>query len=561
MPRTPIVPVCAVEPEPASASASEPEQEPEPEPEPEPELEPEPEPEPASAPEPMPEPEKASASEPGPEPGPGPDEGTPTTEHGPATGHPPGASGGSGGGPVPEGDPAEEPEPEREPRWHGVLRATAIVCGLTMMLTAGGIVLNAGTEPPVTHTTNRKVGTPVVGLTQSADLESTISVLQSHLRAQHNDGESWATLGAAYVEQARTTGDPTRYPQAEGAFDRSMRIQPRDNDAALAGRAALAAARHDFDTALRYADRALAVNRFSERALAVRVDALVELGRYDDAYTAARRADSLRPGIPVFTRLAYVKELRGDPVGSRKVLLLALEQANSPGDIAYVASALGHLAWEQGDYAEALKRYRAALSASPDYLPALEGRGRTRAARGDLDGAVRDLSEVVKRYPLPAELAALGEVYEAMGQGEKAKQHYSVVGTWIALARANGVATDLDTALVAAGHGDPAEALRAARAEWDRRHSVHTADALGWALHVNGRDKEAVGYAKRALAPGYRNALFLYHRGMIERALGDRKAARQALTATLELNPGFSPTGARAARNALKDLNAVEGER
>ncbi|MGW4109190.1 tetratricopeptide repeat protein, partial [Streptomyces sp. NPDC004976] len=101
------------------------------------------------------------------------------------------------------------------------------------------------------------------------------------------------------------------------------------------------------------------------------------------------------------------------------------------------------------------------------------------------------------------------------------------------------------------------EALRAARAEWDRRHSVHTADALAWALHVNGRDEEALRYARRATATGYRNAVFLYHRGMIEKAAGHDRAARGSLSAALELNPGFSPPGARAARAALKDLEAA----
>ncbi|MER5577355.1 tetratricopeptide repeat protein, partial [Streptomyces massasporeus] len=114
------------------------------------------------------------------------------------------------------------------------------------------------------------------------------------------------------------------------------------------------------------------------------------------------------------------------------------------------------------------------------------------------------------------------------------------------------------TALAAADHGDEKEALRAARAEWDRRHSVHTADALAWALHVNGRDQEALPYARRATATGYRNAVFLYHRGVIERATGDKREARTHLKAALDLNPGFSPLGAREARTALKDL---EGNR
>jgi tetratricopeptide (TPR) repeat protein len=443
------------------------------------------------------------------------------------------------------------------PPWRRRLGATGVVVALAAALTAGAIVIGGTGGQPAAATRTTAADAPLERIADG-DLASGIAALQTHLRTQPKDAVSWATLGAAYVEQARTTGDPTRYPQAEEAFDRSMTIQRKDNDAALAGRAALAAARHDFPAALRNAESALTINAYNERALAVRIDALVELGRYDAAFRAARHADSIRPGIPIFTRYAYVLELRGDPRGARRVLLDALGSAVSPGDIAYVTTALGQLAWSQGDYTTALKQYAEALRVSPSYLPALDGRGRTYAARGELADAARDLAEVVRRYPLPAQLAALGEVYEAQGDRKRAKQQYGVVGTWIALARANGVATDLDTALVAADHGDREEALRAARAEWQRRHSVHTADALAWALHVNGHDHEALTYAKYAAAPGYRNALFLYHRGMIERALGHRTAARTSLIAALKLNPGFSPTASQAARTALHALGGAK---
>lgn len=83
-------------------------------------------------------------------------------------------------------------------------------------------------------------------------------------------------------------------------------------------------------------------------------------------------------------------------------------------------------------------------------------------------------------------------------------------------------------------------------------HTVHTADALAWALHVSGRDAEALPYARRATATGYRNASFLYHLGVIEQATGHTGKARTALRSALDLNPGFSPLGAREARTALE---------
>lgn len=255
-----------------------------------------------------------------------------------------------------------------------------------------------------------------------------------------------------------------------------------------------------------------------------------------------------------------MRELRGDVRTAREVLERALDGASAPADVAYVATALGQLAWNQGDYETALAHFARALAADEDHLPAWEGRARAQAASGDRSGAIGTLEQVVARSPLPGPLVALGELYEARGaDGDRAKaaDQYALVDAHAALARAGGVNADLDTALAAADHGDPEAALRAARAEWDRRHSVHTADALAWALHRSGRSEEALPHARRATATGYRNAAFLHHRGMIERATGRDGDARRSLTAALELNPGFSPLGAREARAALDDLEAA----
>ncbi|MDX3386887.1 tetratricopeptide repeat protein [Streptomyces niveiscabiei] len=440
-------------------------------------------------------------------------------------------------------------------RWRS-LQLGACAALLAVALTGGAIAIGALKDGSAAPVATASAVSP--GLLNSGDIDSAITALQAHLRAQPRDFGSWATLGLAYVEQARTKGDPSRYPQAEKAFTKSLELSA-GNGQALAGRAALAAARHDFPGALKYADQVLKDNPYNERALCTRIDALVELGRYDEALTAAETADTRRPGIPVFTRYAYVQELRGDVTTARRVLEQALAGSTAKGDIAYVASQLGQLAWNQGDYETALTDYARALTADEDYLPALEGRAKAQAASGQQADAIKGLESVVARYPLPAPLVELGELYEARGaDGDrmKAADQYALVDAWTALARANGVNADLDTALAAADHGDKRAALRAARAEWDRRETVHTADALAWALHVNGRDAEALPYARKATATGYRNASFLYHRGVIESATGDKRNARTHLTKALALNPGFSPLGARTARAALKTLEA-----
>ncbi|MEU3034126.1 tetratricopeptide repeat protein [Streptomyces griseoaurantiacus] len=438
-------------------------------------------------------------------------------------------------------------------RLHLVLSAGALAVALTTGALATGAARQATPAPASLPVTSPQ-------LLSGDDLAASIRGLQAHLRAQPRDAEAWSTLALAYVEQARTEGDPSRYPQADKALDRALELRPH-HDPALAGRAALAAARHDFRGALKYADEALSRNPYNERALCSRIDALVELGRYEEASKAADLADSRRPGVPVFTRYAYVRELRGDTATAREVLTRALGTAATRGDVAYVATALGQLAWNQGQYRTALRHYARALAADDTYLPALEGRARTQAALGDRAAAITGMERVVARAPLPQPLVELGELYEERGgKGDtaRARDQYALVHAWVSLARANGVDADLDTALAAADHGERGAALKAARAEWKRRHTVHTADALAWALHVNGRDEEALPYARRATATGYRSASFRYHRGMIERAAGRPDRARASLTAALGLNPGFAPLGARAARAALASLGGPE---
>src|SRR5262245_54192523 len=256
------------------------------------------------------------------------------------------------------------------------LLAAGLVAGLAVGLTFGATLATGGQSSPPPG--SGPVPAAAFEQLSSASLAAGIGQLQGHLRAQPRDATGWATLGLSYVEQARLTADPAYYPKAAAALAEALRVLPGDNDAAHAGLAALAAARHDFAGALNEANRSLAINPFGARALAVRIDALVALGRYPAAMAAATHADKIAPGIPVFTRLAYVDELYGRTAEAHRVLELALTSADDPGDLAYVHAQLGELAWSHGDVAGAGGEFAAALRADPGSLGGVEGRGRER---------------------------------------------------------------------------------------------------------------------------------------------------------------------------------------
>jgi tetratricopeptide (TPR) repeat protein len=289
----------------------------------------------------------------------------------------------------------------------------------------------------------------------------------------------------------------------------------------------------------------------------VRTDALTELGRYDEALAAGKQADIRLPGVQSFTRLAYQYELRGDTAKARELLRRSLENSASFSDQAFLHYQLGELARTNGDHRTAAREYDLALRADPKSVPALAGRARVRAIRGNVDAAIRDYTRVVDARPEPQYLVELGDLYASRGRKEDAAAQYAIVDTWRRLAEAGGVRTDLETALFEADHGSPERAVQEARQEWNRRKSIHVADALAWSLHAAGRDAEAVKYAEQAARTGYRNATFAYHHGMIAKALGQPAKAKRLLSQALAIDPHFSMLHAPRARTALAELTTL----
>lgn len=385
--------------------------------------------------------------------------------------------------------------------------------------------------------------------------------LQAHLRATPDDAPAWAALGLGYVDEARATGNPALYPKADGALDRSLALEPERNVAALAGRGALANARHDFTAGLRFADQAAALEPQNPQVAAIRGDALIELGRYDEAFAAYQQLVDLAPGLASYTRAAYALDLQGDLRGAERSLNLALGGAATPPDLAFAHFSLAELAWNRGDLEGAGRHYEAARRADPAAVGPQAGIARVAAANGATEAAVTEWRALTGRAPVPEYVGELGNLLLVSGRAAEAQPQFDLLEAQRALLAANGVNGDLEFAVFSADHEiDLDRGLAAAQAEWDRRKSIHAADALAWQLHAHGRHAEALPLADQALRLGTPNALFHFHRGMIHRSLGQAQAARDDLRRALTLNPHFSVLHAPTATANLADLDR-EGPR
>ena len=145
-------------------------------------------------------------------------------------------------------------------------------------------------------------------------------------------------------------------------------------------------------------------------------------------------------------------------------------------------------------------------------LPFIVGTGRI--------GRDRRLRRAVAVLPIPAYAIWLGDILEVSGQKAAARREYALVGAIEKLFAANGVRTELQTAVFDLDHDrSVADALARARTAYESAPSIYAEDALAWGLYRTGRCEEARTHSVRALRLGTRDALLVFHRAMIERGL------------------------------------------
>lgn len=415
--------------------------------------------------------------------------------------------------------------------------AAALVAAVSLV---GGILRDSG-EPARAVPVQIEAASGNFEAGFSADTESFVQRLTDELRSRPRDARGYALLGQAYQQRARETGNPVFYSKSEQALRRSATLDPR-NAVTTSALGSLALARHDFGEAYALGREAVRLAPYTARNHGVVGDALIELGRYPEAFRAFDRMGALRPDLASYSRVSYARELLGRDDDARQAMELALDAAGGrPEPTAWVHTQLGKLAWNRGQLDRTRAHYRAAISVFPGYVFALEPLALVEEAKGNRRAALSLAQRAAEALPLPQTVSTLGDLYARRGKTRAAERQYGLVGAIERLLAANGVRTDLETALFDVDHGiRPARSLALARQARSARPSIDGDDVLAWALARKGRCDEALVHSKRALRLGTRDALKYFHRGMIERCLGNQSSARDWFGRALRLNPHFS---------------------
>jgi tetratricopeptide (TPR) repeat protein len=382
---------------------------------------------------------------------------------------------------------------------------------------------------------------------RAGDTQAQVAALQAQVRTNPDDVRSLGLLGLAYEQRARETGDPSYYPKAAGVLRRALALEP-DDLLATSALGSLALSQHRFAEALRLGRRAVALSPTTARSYGVVGDALVELGRYREAFAAFDTMAGMRPGLAAYARVSYAREVLGRFEPAVSAMRLAVDAAtDQPEASAWTQVQLGKLYWAHGRLAAAAEQYRLALRSLPGYVYAYDALAQVEWALGHRATAIALERRAVTAIPLPQFVGALGDMLRLAGREAEARSQYRTVDGIRRLLAANGVRTELETAVFDIDHGVHLRAsLALARRAQRERPSIDGDDTLAWALARNDRCSEAVRYSRHALRLGTNDATKLFHRAYVEHCLG--RDARPWARRALALNPAFSLLWAPTAR-------------
>ncbi len=416
----------------------------------------------------------------------------------------------------------------------------------------GGAFSTSPSTPPSALAGSQSAEDFKAGFALNASTQQLVDSLQSTLYVNPKDEHSWALLGLAYQQRARETGDPTYYTKSDGALHRALALATNDY-LVYSGLGSLALSRHRFTEALAYGEQAHAIAPKIAMNYGVIGDALIELGRYPEAFRAFDTMGHIQPSLTSYSRISYARELLGRTSRAIKAMKLAVDAATDTKEpLAWTHVQLGKLYYNHGRYPIAVDEQTLALRIFPLYPYGLDALAQTEAAEGHYKRALALENAAVERIPLPQYVSFLGDLYKVTGHPVLAQRQYDLIGAIARLLQANGVRTDLDIALFQADHGIRLrQALTRARIGQSERPSIDGDDVLAWTLERNGQCAAALPYSEDALHLGTQDALKFFHRGMIERCLGHTAEAKTWFRRAIALNPHFSllwaPVAARYA--------------
>lgn len=314
-------------------------------------------------------------------------------------------------------------------------------------------------------------------------------------------------LAQAALLRAASSADPKDAVLAHELVQRAMDRRP-DDARSWVLKAWDEMSGHRFAAALQSVRRAHGLGPASVMSLGLEGDALVELGRYDEALATVQRMLDLDPALPALARAAHLRFLHGDTEGAIALLrdVPVVARAAAP-ERSKVQLQLAELYLHSEDFVAAQSSAQQAAALHPDRTEPLAMQARIAAAQADHTAALGLYLRAQQMHPSPE--YALGAWRAARAAGDSATQRRQeglLEGMAKLDAARGGLYRRVFIEFLGEQPGQLPEAQRLASIEVGERPDVYSHAWLAWALLRGGRAQAAVPHRAQALRLGTRDA-------------------------------------------------------
>ncbi len=255
---------------------------------------------------------------------------------------------------------------------------------------------------------------------------------------------------------------------------------------------------HRFGDALTAATRAEKLTPNHPRLLMLKSDALLELGRYDEAAATAQQLGDVAAGIPAWTRVAHLRFLFNDLEGAIELMSMAAKAGAAHGEpSAWVWLDLARLQLDAGNLAAAKEAIIAAEHAQPGLPATRSAHARLQFASGNARAALGLYREALTKMPSAEDALSAWRIARQL-EDKGLEKHMGALLEGFAkldLARSRRALAEY---LAERGQFDLA--LKYARGEYADRPDLYSAATLARVLNRAGKRAEARPFATIALA-------------------------------------------------------------
>lgn len=402
-----------------------------------------------------------------------------------------------------------------------------------------------------------------------AERDRIVQRLEAQYRGNPDDIRVVHQLAQALLLRARESANPRDIEQAEALIRRSMTLAPQAPQTWTL-KAWSEMGRHRFGEALASARRGYELDPRSAANLGIMSDALVELGRYQEAVKATQAMMDLAPGLPAYTRAAHLRFLHGDTEGAIELMQSAV-MAGKPRseETAWALLQLSELYLQRGDALAADKAAHAAAEtlAAP---AALAQMGRVRVLEGRFAEALVLFKQAQKKQTHPEYAFAIWELARGLGMEAEEKRQAALLKALAQLDETSGgLNRRLFAAFLAQQPDGLMEAERLARLDLVERPDIYSEENLAWTLHRAGKTEEAARHAENALRLGTQDSMILYRCGAILAQAGQVERGRALARLALQRNPyvdfghaspGLADAAAPRPRSPVSSRSAGAGD-